>query len=134
GRLRRWDGFIAVGAGAAAAERLLRANRLSALAEELPNLGSAVEAASSNRERILAAVERHRNEAEQARHAALAAEKNARDAARASDAASAALDRIEAQQLGLSQRQADLEPVLEAARDAVAMAHRTLAILPDPEA
>jgi len=134
GRLRRWDGFVAVGAGAAAAERLLRANRLSALAEELPKLEAAVSAALEERDRILAAVERYRNEAEQARHAALAAEKNARDAARASDAASAALDRIEAQQTGLSQRQADLEPVLEAARDAVAMAHRTLAALPDPEA
>jgi chromosome segregation protein len=134
GRLRRWDGFIAVGAGAAAAERLLRANRLSALAEELPSLGSAVEAASSNRERILAAVERHRGEAEQARHAALAAEKDARDAARASDAAAAALERIEAQREGLTQRQSDLRPVLEAVRDAAGAAERALAALPDPAA
>ena len=35
GRLRRWDGFVAEGSGAAAAERLLRANRLAALASEL---------------------------------------------------------------------------------------------------
>ena len=36
------------------------------------------------------------------------------------DAASAALERIEEQRAGLTQRQADLEPVLEAAREAVA--------------
>ena len=39
GRMRRWDGFVAEGAGAAAAERLLRANRLAALSAELPGLG-----------------------------------------------------------------------------------------------
>ena len=43
GRLRRWDGFVAEGSGAAAAERLLRANRLAALTAELPALEKAVE-------------------------------------------------------------------------------------------
>ena len=57
-----------------------------------------------------------RTAAEQARHAALAAEPDAREAARAIDAAAAALDRIEAQRSGFAQRQADLDPVLEAAR------------------
>ncbi len=46
GRLRRWDGFVALGSGAAAAERLLRANRLAQLAEELPGLERTVETAS----------------------------------------------------------------------------------------
>jgi chromosome segregation protein len=36
GVMRRWDGFVAKGAGAAAAERLLRANRLSQLAIDGP--------------------------------------------------------------------------------------------------
>ena len=39
GRMRRWDGFIAVGAGAAAAERLLRANRLAELADQDVKIG-----------------------------------------------------------------------------------------------
>ena len=43
GIMRRWDGFIAKGAGAAAAERLLRANRLAQLVVELPGLRAAVE-------------------------------------------------------------------------------------------
>src|SRR5205085_11776846 len=67
GRLRRWDGFVATGSGAAAAERLLRANRLAELAAELPAFDQAVETALAERDRVLAAVERSRNEAEAAR-------------------------------------------------------------------
>jgi chromosome segregation protein len=134
GRLRRWDGFVVLGAGAAAAERLLRVNRLAQLAGELPGLGQAVDKALAERDQSLSAMEKWRKEAEEARNAVISAERDARDAARAIDAASAALERIEAQRSGLEQRQADLEPVLEAARDAVAAAERSLAALPDPAA
>lgn len=134
GKLRRWDGFVAEGVGAAAAERLLRANRLSALAAELPVLEAASESAVAERDRILADVERHRRDAEQARHSALAAEKESRDAARAMDAAAAALERLEAQRAGLIERRADLQPVVEAAKDAVGVAEAALAALPDPSA
>ena len=132
GRLRRWDGFVAVGVGSAAAERLLRANRLAQLADELPGFEKTVAAESGERERALAAMEQHRTAAEEARSAALAAERDAREAARAIDAASAALERIDAQRSSLAQRQADLEPVLDAARDAVTAAERSLNTLPDP--
>ena len=37
--LRRWDGFVALGGGAAAAERLMRANRLAEIDRELPGAG-----------------------------------------------------------------------------------------------
>jgi chromosome segregation protein len=134
GVMRRWDGFIAKGAGAAAAERLLRANRLAQLAEELPGLQQAVDSAAAARDEALRAMEQCRDAAEHARHAALAAERDSRDAARAIDAAAAALERIEAQRSGFAQREADLEPVLEAARDALSAAERSLAALPDPAA
>ena len=134
GRLRRWDGFVAVGVGAAAAERLLRANRLAQLAEELPGLQTVLEAATSERDRALSAMEQCRQSAEEARTAALAAERDAREATRAIDAAAAAMERIEAQRSGLSQRADDLQPVLEAAREAVTAAERSLAALPDPGA
>jgi len=134
GRLRRWDGFVAEVAGAAAAERLLRANRLATLAAELPALEQAVQQALGDRDQALAQMEQYRTAAEQARHAALAAEHAARDAARAGDAAEAALERIEAQRAGLAQRQADLQPVLSAASEAVTAAERSLAALPDPAA
>ena len=97
GKLRRWDGFVAAGSGAAAAERLLRANRLAALAAELPALEKAVAGAVAERDGALAAMEQCRTAAETARHAALAAERDARDATRAIDVATAALERIEAQ-------------------------------------
>ena len=134
GRLRRWDGFIAMGGGAAAAERLLRANRLSELAEELPGLEQSVSAASSERARTLERMEQCRRSAEEARTAALSSERDAREATRAIDAASAALERIEAQRASLAQRQVDLDPVLEASREAVTAAERSLAALPDPAA
>ncbi|HEX5257779.1 MAG TPA: chromosome segregation protein, partial [Sphingomicrobium sp.] len=134
GVVRRWDGFVAKGAGAAAAERLLRANRLAQLADELPGLSRSVDDAAAERDRALHAMEECRDAAEQARHAALAAERDAREAARAIDAAAAALERIDAQRSGLSQRQADLEPVLQAAAEAVAAARQSLATLPDPAA
>jgi chromosome segregation protein len=134
GALRRWDGFVATGVGAAAAERLLRQNRLAELSRELPGLQQSVEQAQHERDGALAEMERCRSEAEQARHAALAAERDAREATRAGDVAAATLERIEAQRAGYVQRQADLEPVLEAAGEAVTAAQRSLGALPDPTA
>jgi chromosome segregation protein len=134
GQLRRWDGFVAVGVGAAAAERLLRANRLAELAAALPGLTSSVEAASAQRDQALGAMESCRSAAEQARSAALAAEREAREAARAIDAAAAAIERIEAQRSSIAQRQADLEPVLSAAIGAVTATERSIGALPDPGA
>jgi chromosome segregation protein len=132
GVMRRWDGFVATGGGAAAAERLLRANRLAQLREELPQFENNARSAATERDAALQAMDRCRGTAEQARHEALAAERDARDAARAIDVAVAALERIEAQRSSLAQRQADLEPVLEAARESVGAAERSLAALPDP--
>jgi chromosome segregation protein len=134
GKMRRWDGFVAEGVGAAAAERLLRANRLAELARELPGVEKAVATALAERDQALGSMEQLRKAAEDARHAALAAERDAREAARAIDSATAALERIEAQRSGLEQRQADLEPVLEASREAVQSAERSLGALPDPAA
>jgi len=134
GLLRRWDGFVATGVGAAAAERLLRQNRLAELSRELPALTQGVERAQIEREGALGEMERCRSLAEQARHAALSAERDAREATRAGDIAAATLERIEAQRAGYVQRQADLAPVLDAAGEAVTAAERSLAALPDPAA
>jgi len=134
GQLRRWDGFVASGAGAAAAERLLRANRLAQLSDELPGIEKAVADATAKRDEVLSRMEQCRRAAEEARTTALAAERDAREAARAIDSAAAALERIEAQRASLEQRQADLEPVLAAATEAVTAAERSLAVLPDPTA
>ncbi len=47
GHLRRWDGFVARGEGAAEAARLEAENRFAALERDLPKLRAAVEAAES---------------------------------------------------------------------------------------
>lgn len=132
GRLRRWDGFVALSGGAAAAERLLRANRLAQLAEQLPGFEAATGIAAAKREQALAAMEECRRSAEDARTAALCAERDAREATREIDSAAAALERIEAQRANLVQRQDDVAPVLDAARAAVQAAEHSLAALPDP--
>lgn len=134
GVMRRWDGFVSIGGGAAAAERLLRANRLAEIDRQLPGLQRAVEAAEQARDSAGAAVERHRAGAEEARAAAVAAERTARDAARAGDSAAAALERLEGQRAALAERKADLEPLVAAADQAVSAAAASLAALPDPAA
>jgi chromosome segregation protein len=134
GRMRRWDGFVAEGAGAAAAERLIRANRLSELSRQLPDLEATVSAAEEARAAAAAEVDRLRQEAEKARADAATAEREIREAERAGDQASAALDRLQAQRLSLQERISDLEPVVSAATDAVALAEAALAALPDPDA
>jgi chromosome segregation protein len=132
GRMRRWDGFVAEAGGAAAAERLIRVNRLADIERSLPTLQSAVEEAAMGRDRATEAVEQHRRDAEAARAAATAAERLGRDAARAADAAAGALERLEAQRTALAERRADLDPLLAASGDSVTGAQATLDALADP--
>ena len=134
GKLRRWDGFNATGGGAAAAERLLRANRLAEIDRELPALEAAVAGAEEARDSAAAEVDRFRAASEAARASAAAAEREAREAIRAEDGAVNALERLEAQRAALAEREADLVPVREAARDALTRAEAALANLPDPAA
>ncbi|MEO5774363.1 MAG: chromosome segregation protein SMC, partial [Sphingomicrobium sp.] len=132
GRMRRWDGFVAENVGAAAAERLLRANRLAELARQLPDLQTRLTETEAGRDSAIAAVEDSRRSAEQARSDAAAAERAGREATRAMDSASAAMERLDAQRSGLDQRLSDLGPVLDAARDALSGAESSLVALPDP--
>jgi chromosome segregation protein len=132
GRMRRWDGFVAEGAGAAAAERLIRGNRLAELARQLPELQRQVADCEDKRKAAFDALDRLRQEAETARSQALAAEREMREAERASDSATAAIERAQAQRSALEQRQADLDPLTKAAAEAVADAGNSLATLPDP--
>ncbi|HJR83222.1 MAG TPA: chromosome segregation protein, partial [Sphingomicrobium sp.] len=134
GKLRRWDGFVATGSGAAAAERLIRANRLAELTGQLPELEGAVEEAVSARDKAAQDVERWRSESDEQRKAASAAERDGREADRAADAAAAAIDRLGAQREALGQRLNDVAPVAEAAAEALKSAEAVLAGLPDPVA
>ncbi|WP_324806531.1 AAA family ATPase [Sphingomonas sp. LY29] len=133
GVVRRWDGFVSVGVGAAAAERLLRVNRLAQLDDQMPALDADVADAIAARDAAAAAVEEQRRAGEEARAAAASAEREIRDANRASDSATTALERLDGQRSAIDERLADLAPLAEAslqARDAAAAA---LAALPDPD-
>ena len=134
GELRRWDGFVSTGGGAAAAERLIRGNRLAELARELPPLAKALAGAEQERNAAIAQVEQFRAVGEAARAVATEAEKEGREAARAGDTAAAAFERLEAQRTALGQRVEDLTPVVEAAAEAVTAAEAALTALPDPAA
>ncbi|HEU4497880.1 MAG TPA: chromosome segregation protein, partial [Sphingomicrobium sp.] len=134
GVMRRWDGFVSVGGGAAAAERLLRANRLAEIERQLPGLQKTVADAEQARDSATSAVETHRQEAEAARVSAATAEREGREAVRSGDTATAALERLDAQRSGLEERRTDLVPLADAARDSVETARRNLAALPDPGA
>ena len=132
GRMRRWDGFVAEAGGAAAAERLIRVNRLAEIERGLSSLEAAVGEALTKRDQAAQAVEQFRRDADSARAGASAAEREGREAARAADAAAAAIERLEAQRTALSERQADLEPLLASSRDSVIAAGSALDALPDP--
>ena len=132
GRMRRWDGFIAEAGGAAAAERLIRANRLGEIERSLAGLEESANAALAAREQAAAAVEQFRRDADDARETAAQAERQARESTRAADAASGAIERLEAQRASLEERTADLQPLLTAAREAVGAAQAALSALADP--
>ncbi|GAO39878.1 chromosome partition protein Smc [Sphingomonas changbaiensis NBRC 104936] len=131
GAMRRWDGFAATDAGAAAAERLIRANRLDALRAALPGARAAVEIAQAAMETASGHLAAGRAAADEARRALSQAESDARNARREEDAAEAAIERFAARQSELAnRRERSVGERDEAAREAEE-ANVRLAALPD---
>ena len=131
GRMRRWDGYIALEGGAAAAERLIRLNRLEALAAERPAAQEAVDTAATGQSRA--------REREQAAAQALAdgrtalsqAEQTLRTAIRAADEATTALERLAGRREGVEERLAAARRDEEAARADRDKAQAARAAMPD---
>ena len=134
GQMRRWDGFVSIGDGAATAERLARRNRRDAVSKQLPHVRAGVDqiaAALAEETRSLAAADA----AQQAAHQALAtAEHVARAARRAADAADSALERYTATAAHIADRTDAARFELGEARAAHSATAATLAALPDGEA
>ncbi|MBH2000406.1 MAG: AAA family ATPase, partial [Sphingomonadaceae bacterium] len=111
GRLRRWDGYIALEGGAAAAQRLIRLNRLDAIALARPAANDDVETARAAQDSAHAS--------EQAANTALASgrtrltqsDEHLRAALRAADDAATALERL------AGRREAIEERLVEARQD-----------------
>lgn len=133
GALRRWDGFVARGEGAAEAARLEAENRFAELDAALPaKREAAARAEAAQRaaqdyltelQRSLVALERAANEAAESERQAL----------RALDQAEAARERLAARREELAATDADLSQQREQAEAELTAARQRRAALPDPE-
>jgi chromosome segregation protein len=134
GRLRRWDGFTANGLGAAAAERLIRVNRLAEIEQALPRAAASVAAAQARIDTGRAGIEEARAAADAARVAENEAAGAIRAAAQAEDAAEVAMERLELKRTGLAERAELAEADRADAARAADEAEAAVAALPDATA
>jgi chromosome segregation protein len=134
GRLRRWDGYVATGMGAAAAERLIRVNRLAEIETALPAAAAAVEEAGRATEVALARMQSAREAADAARRAEAEAGTAIREAGREEDSAAVEMERLELRRTGLGERAALAAADLADARRALAEAEQVAASLADADA
>jgi len=131
GRLRRWDGYLASGLGAAAAERLIRVNRLAEIETALPAAAAAVEAAERATAAALAGMDGARDAAEAARRAEAEAAAAIREAGREEDGAGVEIERLELRRSGLGERAELAQADLAEAERAFAEAESVAGALPD---
>ncbi|MHA6722019.1 chromosome segregation protein SMC [Sphingomonas sp. RS2018] len=131
GVLRRWDGYVARGNGAAAAERLERINRLRALHAARPAAVEAVTMAEAAVDAIDATIADARAQAAAQRRMLDAAEAAGRDAVRTEDRVAAAIERLAAQRHDLDLRATRLSHEVEETTADLATAEAALAALPD---
>jgi len=133
GFLRRWDGFVARGEGAAEAARLEAENRLAELERQVPGKRADAELAEARHrtaQEELSALQLGVVSAE--REAAQAAEEE-RAALRALDQAEAVRERFAARLLELDAAKADLAEQRQQAEAEFKAAEERRAALPDPE-
>jgi chromosome segregation protein len=131
GRLRRWDGFLAAGLGAAAAERLIRVNRLAEIERALPAAAAALLEAETNSEAARAAIEEARAAVDRARQAEAEASATIREAERAEDKARVEIERLELRRAGLGERAEQAERDRAEAEAGFEQARTIAAALPD---
>ncbi|MBX7527279.1 AAA family ATPase [Qipengyuania vesicularis] len=134
GKLRRWDGLVVRGEGAAEAARLEAENRFAELEIEVPRLQSTVEQAEAvqgEAAEALAALQRELIGADRALAEASEAE---RQALRSLDQAEAQRERVAARLLELQEAENDHAEIVGQAKAELASAEAKRDALPDPEA
>ncbi len=134
GRLRRWDGYVAQGQGAAAAERLIRMNRLDALNRDQPAAALLVEDARCAVTAAQEKMEAARQSAEQGRRNLATAEATARQSARDADQAQQALERLASRTAEMAERMARVSAERAEAEAEHQSAQGTRQALPDGSA
>ena len=134
GHLRRWDGFVARGEGAAEAAQLEAANRLAELDAALPPLRDAAAAAEAQDKAVrdeLSALQTGLVAQERGIAGAIEAE---RQALRRLDQAEAARERVAARLAELATSASDIEAQIAVARSDVSAAEAARARLPARDA
>jgi chromosome segregation protein len=131
GRLRRWDGFVASGDGAAAADRLVRRNRREALAQQRPEVADGVAQLTAMAEQSAAARDSGAQALATARAAFSAAEQAARAARRSADDAEAAAQRLTERSARVDEQLTVIAAEAELASTARRETRAALSALPD---
>jgi chromosome segregation protein len=134
GRLRRWDGYVATGLGAAAAERLIRVNRLAEIDAALPGAATALAEAERRTAGALDEMRAAREAADEGRRAEAAAAAAIREAGREEDSIAVEIERLELKRTGLAERGGLAAADLADARRVLAEAEAAAAALPDAAA
>jgi chromosome segregation protein len=131
GRLRRWDGYVALEGGAAAAERLIRLNRLEAIAAARPAAQAEVDGAATAQEEAKAREQAAAQTLAAGRTALSQADQRLRTALRAADEATTALERLAGRREGIEERLAEARRDQTAAQAEHDKAGTTRAAVPD---
>ncbi|MCW1430465.1 chromosome segregation SMC family protein [Novosphingobium sp. JCM 18896] len=134
GRLRRWDGFVAYGEGAAEAARLEAENRFAQLDAELPGKRALAAEAEAVQGQVQAELSHLQTGVIASERAVASAAEAERGALRAVDQAEDARARLTARRAELEAAEADLAEQRRGAEGERAEAEAHRAGLPDPEA
>ena len=131
GQLRRWDGYVAAEGGAAAAERLIRLNRLEAIALVRPAVAAEVEQAAAAQNGARAREQAAAQALSAGRTALSQADQRLRAAMRAADEATTALERLAGRREGVQERLTQAQKDRGGARDEHEKAQADRAAVPD---
>ncbi|WP_454886445.1 chromosome segregation protein SMC [Sphingomonas oryzagri] len=131
GRLRRWDGFVAEDRGAAAAEGLIRRNRLAEIEGQIAPARDAVSAADRALAVVAATLDAAQREGQAARTAQATAERRARDEAMIEGRARVAIERVESRRAELAERARGAASERDDAAQEVQRAEQAVLALPD---
>ena len=130
GKLRRWDGFVSEGTGAADAERLVRRNRLTEIDAALPVARTVAEAAGSAVETCRATLDNVTRALSSARASRDASDAALRVTLRDVDRAAAAVERARAAHMQSADRITSLDADLQALQAELANTEARRAALP----
>ena len=131
GKLRRWDGFAADDDGSTAAEQLIRANRLGALAELLPKAEAAVDAQGTVLAQMSDRINDAQSNAREATQRLQSAENDLRQALRDADRAEDVLASSRKANVVLAERMANADQEVAQAQVDLDTAKTARATLPD---